>query len=626
MAGFLSQLLALKRTQKQLFLVVVDCASLALCFFLAMWLRLDSLHFASEIRTWVVLIPTILVCISLFIFASVYRSVLRYLSADIMKGIGLGLSLSAATMLLSSQIFSLPIPRSVPGIFLAISVISITGMRLLMIQVFRKYLNKTSKKVVIFGAGEGGRQLAKALKQSPEYTPQFFIDDNHSLAGQLIDGLTVYKFEEATWKLERAQINTILLAIPSANNAVRKTILNRLKPLNLEIKTMPGLSDLIEGRTAVSNLRRVSIEELLERDTIPAQPELMDPTIRDKIVLVTGAGGSIGSELCRKIINYAPRELILLDNSEHNLYQIERELTYKNRLMSIPIRLSAVLGSVDDEKFISSLFRGNAIGTIYHAAAFKHVPLVEANGIAAIKNNVFGTEILSNAAVRANVSHFILISTDKAVRPTNIMGATKRLAELTCKSLVGQNSSTCFAVVRFGNVMGSNGSVIPLFREQIEAGGPITVTHPDITRYFMTIPEAAQLVIQAAAMSKSGEVFLLDMGEPVKIVDLAKRMANLHGLKPHLVTEPVASDWNSDIEIVITGLRPGEKLHEELIIGNSAKPTIHSRIMTADEKSINRQDLETLLKKLYEACDKNDLGAVKQLLKSAHIGYNSTTP
>ena len=619
MAGFLSQLLALQRIQKQAFLIIFDCAVLAFCFFLAMWLRLDSLSFARDIKTWAVLIPTIPFCIGFFILTGVYRSVLRYLSADILKGIGFGLSLSAGIMLFSSQIFSLPVPRSVPGIFLAISVISISGARFFMLQLFRRHLSKTSKDVVIYGAGEAGRQLVKALKQGPDYTPRFFIDDNEALVGQLINGLPVYRFKDATRKLAKTQITTILLAIPSASRAVRKAILHRLNPLNLEIKTMPGMSDLIEGRTAISDLRQVSIEELLERETIPAQPELMDPTIRDKVVLVTGAGGSIGSELCRQIMHYAPKELILFDNSEHNLYEIERELNHQSGAMSAPVKFAAVLGSITDENLVSSFIRERKIDTIYHAAAFKHVPLVEENSIAAIKNNVLGTETLAVAAVNAGVDHFILISTDKAVRPTNIMGATKRLAELTCQSLASEKSKTCFALVRFGNVMGSNGSVIPLFREQIEAGGPLTVTHPDITRYFMTITEAAQLVIQAAAMSKGGEVFLLDMGSPVKILDLAKRMASLHGLKPQLTTGSTEGD--GDIEIIITGLRPGEKLYEELLIDSDAKPTSHSRIMTADEIFMKRQDLQTLLQKLSEACEENDVQTVKQLLRSAPIGY-----
>lgn len=624
MARFLSHLLALQRIQKQAFLIVFDCAVLAFCFFLAMWLRLDSLSFARDIKTWSVLIPTIPFCIGFFILTGVYRTVLRYLSANILKGIGFGLSLSAVTMLSFSQIFSLPVPRSVPGIFLAIAVISISGARFFMLQLFQRHLSKTSKNVVIYGAGEAGRQLVKALKQGPEYTPRFFIDDNVSLAGQLISGLPVFSFKEARNKLTEAQITTILLAIPSATRSVRKAILKRLNPLNLEIKTMPGMSDLIEGRITVSDLKQVSIEELLERDTIPAQPELMEPTIRDKVVLVTGAGGSIGSELCRQITRYAPREVILLDNSEHNLYQIERELIHISELQSVPVKLTAVLGSIADESFVSSYIREQKIDTIYHAAAFKHVPLVEENSVAAIKNNVLGTEILATAAVHAKVKHFILISTDKAVRPTNIMGATKRLAELTCQSLAQKQSTTCFALVRFGNVMGSNGSVIPLFSEQIEAGGPITVTHPDITRYFMTITEAAQLVIQAASLSKGGEVFLLDMGSPVKILDLAKRMASLHGLKPQLRTEITTGE--GDIEIVITGLRPGEKLFEELLIDNNAKPTCHSRIMTADEIAMDRQDLVRLLKVLATTCEKNDSDAVKQLLKTAPIGYKPASP
>ena len=619
MVGFLSHLLALQRIQKQAFLIVFDCAVLAFCFFLAMWLRLDSLTFARDIKTWFVLIPTIPFCIGFFILTGVYRSVLRYLSADILKGIGFGLSLSAVTMLLCSQIFSLPVPRSVPGIFLAIAVISISGARFFMLQLFHRHLSKTSKNVVIYGAGEAGRQLAKALKQAPEYTPRFFIDDNVSLAGQLINGLPVYSFKKAKNKLIEAQITTILLAIPSANRSVRKAILNRLNPLNLEIKTMPGMSDLIEGRIAVSDLKQVSIEELLERDTIPAQPELMEPTIRDKVVLVTGAGGSIGSELCRQIMHYSPRELVLLDNSEHNLYQIERELIHTSELLSARVKLTPVLGSIADDNIVLPLIREQKIHTIYHAAAFKHVPLVEKNSVAAIKNNVLGTEILAVAAVRAKVNHFILISTDKAVRPTNIMGATKRLAELTCQSLAQKQSTTHFALVRFGNVMGSNGSVIPLFKEQIEAGGPLTVTHPDITRYFMTITEAAQLVIQAAALSKGGEVFLLDMGSPVKILDLAKRMASLHGLRPQLSTEATAGQ--DDIEIVITGLRPGEKLYEELLIDSNAKPTCHSRILTADEIAMNEQDLEKLLKALAAACKVNDSEAAKKLLRTAPIGY-----
>lgn len=384
---------------------------------------------------------------------------------------------------------------------------------------------------------------------------------------------------------------------------------------------MPGMKDLIEGKAEISKLQNASIEELLGRDPVPPDPALLERNIRNKVVLVSGAGGSIGSELCRQILSSRPRQLIMLDVSEYALYRIEIELKTRIEHQNIEVGLIPIVCSVQNREHIATILKSFRVNTLYHAAAYKHVLLVELNVVEGLRNNIFGTQIIAECAISAGVEAFILISTDKAVRPTNFMGASKRMAELICQALAKTQSTTIFSMVRFGNVLGSSGSVIPLFNAQIESGGPITVTHREVTRYFMTIPEAAQLVIQAGSLAKGGDVFLLDMGEPIKIIDLAVKMARLQGMTPYL--ENAGPNPAGDIEIRITGLRPGEKLFEELLIGENSASTEHSRIMTADELSLEYTALKQILEAMSAACMNYDIPKIHGLLTSAPIGFVS---
>ena len=619
MGKILEKLLTYPQRAKQVILITFDAILLSFCFLSAMWLRLDRLYFVVDPNIWIAVGIAISTSIVVFIYFGIYRSVLRYLSADILKGLGVGLLFSATVVFIITQAYPLSIPRSVPGIYFAISFISISGGRYLMHKLLSAAHNEQLTPVVIYGAGAAGRQLLNALKKGCEYRPIFFIDDDELFDGRVVNGLGVYNFKNGAQNIEKEQIETVLLAMPSISVTARKAVLDKLSSLNIEIKTMPGMTDIIEGRTEISQLRSIKIEELLERATVLPNTDLMDATIKGKNVLVTGAGGSIGSELCRQILNHKPNALILFDHSEHNLYQIEREIRqrFANEL-NLP-KISAKLGSVQNSGSVLELFKAQKIDTVYHAAAYKHVPLIEENCIEAIKNNVLGTQILATASMKALVKNFILVSSDKAVRPANIMGATKRLAELICQSAANSQPDTLFSIVRFGNVMGSSGSVIPLFTEQIKNGGPITVTHKEITRFFMTITEAAQLVIQAASLSNGGEVFLLDMGKPIKILEVAQRMASLQGMRSSIEGD---KDDCCDIKIVITGLRPGEKLFEELLISDDAQPTLHTRIMMANEEMVSSKLVKELISEFEQACAENDAQRAFSLLVSAPTGYN----
>jgi FlaA1/EpsC-like NDP-sugar epimerase len=417
-------------------------------------------------------------------------------------------------------------------------------------------------------------------------------------------------------------VKVVLMAMPSLSRARRREIVECLEDLNLEIKSIPAMSDIVSGRAKISELRKVTPEDLLGRDPIVPDEDLLRANISGKVVMVTGAGGSIGSELCRQILSQHPTSLVLFDFSEFALYKIETELGEIARRMNSATRIIPILGSVQNEKRLETAIKAFRVQTIYHAAAYKHVPLVEENAVEGIHNNVFGTLTLAVLAKKLKVEHFILISTDKAVRPTNIMGATKRVAELICQALAQESEDTVFSMVRFGNVLGSSGSVIPRFQAQIEAGGPLTVTHPEINRYFMTIPEASQLVIQAGAMAKGGDVFVLDMGTPVKIVDLAVSMIRLHGLTPYFVDHPdQVLPEKGDIPICFTGLRKGEKLYEELLIGNSPKLTAHPRIMTASEAFVSMEELRLIFDRLRAASVAFDLPEIQAIFYELPLQY-----
>ncbi|EOM7568391.1 polysaccharide biosynthesis protein, partial [Shigella sonnei] len=478
---------------------------------------------------------------------------------------------------------------------------------------------KGSAPVLIYGAGESGRQLLPALMQAKEYFPVAFVDDNPRLHKAVIHGVTVYPSDKLSYLVDRYGIKKILLAMPSVSKSQRQKVITRLEHLPCEVLSIPGMVDLVEGRAQISNLKKVSIDDLLGRDPVAPDAKLMAENITGKAVMVTGAGGSIGSELCRQIVRYKPAKLVLFELSEYALYAIEKELSAlcDKEVLNVPV--IPLLGSVQRQNRLQMVMKSFGIQTVYHAAAYKHVPLVEHNVVEGVRNNVFGTLYCAESAIESGVETFVLISTDKAVRPTNTMGTTKRLAELVLQALSARQSQTRFCMVRFGNVLGSSGSVVPLFEKQIAQGGPVTLTHRDIIRYFMTIPEASQLVIQAGAMGHGGDVFVLDMGDPVKIYDLAKRMIRLSGLS-------VRDDKNpdGDIAIEVTGLRPGEKLYEELLIGDSVQGTSHPRIMTANEVMLPWQDLSLLLKELDQACHDFDHERIRSLLLQAPAAFNPT--
>lgn len=532
---------------------------------------------------------------SVFSFSGSYDSVIRHLDEKSLLKMGLlALSVPILVFVLLKPLYTFtPVAffcAAFANQFLVVSSRLIAKIFLHEIRLNRK----RKAKVAIYGAGEAGIQTAIALKMGPEFHPIAFFDDNIELQGKNIMGLPVLNPENIASYLGSRECRHLLIAIPSAPQSLRQKIIQKLDGSGLILKTLPGLAELVDGKVRIENIRDVGIEDLLGRDLVPPQDHLMSSQVKGKIVLVTGAGGSIGSELCRQVSLIGPEKLILLDNSEFSLYKIEQELIkIRPQMKIIP-----TLGSVCDASLLSHIFSEHKIQTLYHAAAYKHVPLVEQNEMIGVINNVVGTQVCAETAGQNNVETFILVSTDKAVRPTNVMGSTKRISEMILQALSAEKKyKTKYCMVRFGNVLGSSGSVIPVFQEQIKHGGPLTVTHPDITRYFMTIPEAAQLVIQAGALSKSGDVFVLDMGQPVKIVDLAKKVIQLSGFEVKDEQNP-----NGDIAIEFVGLRPGEKLYEELLICENAKWTDHPRIMRAEEDFLPKETLYLEIDKLIQCC------------------------
>jgi FlaA1/EpsC-like NDP-sugar epimerase len=473
-------------------------------------------------------------------------------------------------------------------------------------------------KVLIYGAGSAGRQLANALSNSYEMRVVGYLDDDDRLHGHVLNGLAIYSPQDLSGLVVSLGISDVLLALPTANRKRRNEILALMQQAKVSVRTLPSVMELAQGKVSTADLRELDIDDLLGRDSVPPNHILLGRNVVRKVVLVTGAGGSIGSELCRQILKLKPQTLLLVDQSEYALYEIHQELLDKAQALGEGVvQLVPLLASVRDAERMREVITTWSPDTIYHAAAYKHVPLVEHNPAEALKNNVLGTRTVAQLAAEHGVSDMVLVSTDKAVRPTNIMGASKRLAELVLQALAAEPSKTTFSMVRFGNVLGSSGSVVPKFRQQIKNGGPITLTHPEVTRFFMTIPEAAQLVIQAGAMAKGGDVFVLDMGESVKIMDLAQRMIELSGLNERTEANP-----DGDIAIEITGLRPGEKLFEELLIGNDPQPTLHPRIMKASEEKMAWADLQDSLNAMQVALDVNDVGVLRRMLEQLVSGYH----
>ncbi len=610
-------LISLPRPAKQLIMVAADSTMLPLCLSAALALKEGSLavNFASFGGVFFAAVSSAVIT---FWLLGLYRSVIRYMGPQAMGSVIVGVTVSAAAAALTARTVAIPdVSLSVLTIYWAWAVLYVAGSRFIVRSAFtHTFKGSAAKRVVIYGAGMAGAKLCSVLLGGPDFVPVAFVDDNLTVRGSRINGIRVFNSGELPELIAKHDIERVLLAMPSIQKWRRREILTRLAPLGVHIQSLPDLSDIIAGRARIDEVKEVEIADLLGRDPVPPHTALFGTCIRGKSVMVTGAGGSIGSELCRQILPLAPRRLVLFEISEYALYNIERELREVAKKMGLAVEILPLLGNAHHRHRVREVLSAFEVHTIYHAAAYKHVPIVEHNIIEGIDNNVIGTWSTAEAAIEAGVDTFVLVSTDKAVNPTNVMGATKRLAELVLQALQQRTKVTRFCMVRFGNVLASSGSVVPLFQEQIRQGGPVTVTHPDVIRYFMTIPEAAQLVIQAGAMAGGGDVFVLDMGQPVRIDDLARRLIGLMGLTVRDATNP-----RGDIEIKYTGLRAAEKLFEELLIGTNVTGTDHPMIMRAMEHSLSWPRMQQVLDELNIALAALDCDRALTLLSDAVAEY-----
>jgi len=621
-------ILALPRAAKRFVALSVDLSFCILTVWLAFYLRLGEFVNLSVQGLWAVVV-SVGIALPIFVISGLYRAIFRYSDWPALLSVARAVGVYG---LLYASIFTAigfgGVPRTV-GIIQPILLLFFVGASRALARVwlgdqYLTILKQTSRpKVLIYGAGTSGRQLAVAMANSLEVQVAGFLDDDDRLHGHVLNGQPIYNPEDLDSLAATLNISDVLLAMPSLSRHRRNKILSQVRRAHVAVRTLPSVNDLARGKVSISDLRDLDIDDLLGRDPVVPNHNLMVKNIIGKVVLVTGAGGSIGSELSRQILAVSPAKLLLIEHSEFALYAIHSELEKKlasSEVGALPV-LVPLLASVQDNDRMREIMSTWHPDTVYHAAAFKHVPLVEHNPIAGINNNMLGTLCIAQAAAESGVTDFVLISTDKAVRPTNVMGASKRLAEMALQALAANQTGTRFCMVRFGNVLGSSGSVVPKFRQQIIDGGQITLTHLEVTRFFMTITEAAQLVIQAGAMAKGGDVFVLDMGQPVKIMELAQRMVELSGLTVRDKDRP-----DGDIEITVTGLRPGEKLYEELLIGNNPKPTIHPRIMKAQEDFIPWAEFEPKLNALKIAMNLKDLEGVRLIMQQMVAGYIPSDP
>lgn len=617
MSAFNNWLVSLPRPAKRCVMMATDAVFLPALMFLAFAIRLGDFtpHLPSLLLFW--LAPA--VALPLLYACGFYRAVVRFIGSEMAWCILASTTLTS--IILSASVFMLRIdgvPRSAVMIFWALTLLYLGGSRFLV----RRYLVWSLRggvgrvPVAVYGAGGCGVQLAFALSQASVYTPMVFVDDDPRLIGTVIQGIRVISRDKLARALKHHGIDTVLLAMPSVSRRKRVDVLSFLEPFEVQVKSVPALPDVVAGRARIEDVHDVNIEDLLGRESVPPDIQLLQASVTGRCVMVTGAGGSIGSELCRQILAQKPARLVLFERGEYQLYAISQELKHWQAGQNSQTELVPVLGSVVCQAHVERALNDNSVQTIFHAAAYKHVPIVEANPAAGIENNVLGTLHTALAAEACGVERFVLISTDKAVRSTNVMGATKRFGEMVLQALADKGCNTIFTMVRFGNVLGSSGSVVPLFRKQVLEGGPITLTHRDITRYFMTIPEAAQLVIQAGAMAQGGEVFVLDMGEPVKIYDLARSMVRLMGFSVRDDANP-----DGDIEINVTGLRPGEKLYEELLIGTTSTGTRHPMVMQAHEALLPWQEVDSIVNQFRDALSKDDARSLLTLLRRHVDGY-----
>lgn len=631
------KLISLPRLGKQSIVLLVDAFSIALAVWLAYSIRLDRLHFPVGAEFLVYILPLV-IALPIFGKIGLYRAVFRYAGQQALWAILRAVffyGLIFFAVIFFWDALGLPkgiatIPRSLgilqPIILLVLIVLSRSFARVWLAG-HASISKKTQQRTLIYGAGVSGAQIGSSLQRSGQYYLVGYLDDDPQLQHKTINGLTIYGVNEISVLINEYGVTDILLALPSIQQSRRNEILNDLRRFHVRVRSLPSITDLAEGKVKVSDIRELDVADLLSRNPVSPNKELFEKSIKNQVVMVTGAGGSIGSELTRQILLSRPKTLILLEQSEFALYALDAELKVRIKDENLDIELVSLLGNVRQYDWLKKIFTTWQINTVYHAAAYKHVPIVERNVTEGVLNNVWGTLNTARASIESGVNQFVLISTDKAVRPTNVMGASKRLAEMVLQAFANQvGVRTQLSMVRFGNVLGSSGSVVPLFRSQINAGGPVTVTHPEVTRYFMTIPEAAQLVIQAGAMASiagvtgQGAVFVLDMGEPVKIVDLAQRMIELSGFSLRSEKNP-----DGDIAIEIVGLRPGEKLYEELLIGENPMPTDHPRIMKAQEAYKTWPELEKELITLQELLNTADVQAIYEQLKHLVTGFRPET-
>jgi FlaA1/EpsC-like NDP-sugar epimerase len=613
------QVLAWPRAAKRLAVIGLDLILALVATWAAYALRLDSTYYPVGSQWWVYGVAPLL-AIPIFIRFGLYRAIFRYTGQAALVATGKAVTLYAmllTTLLIWAQWPG--VPRSLGLLQPILFLLLVGGSRAFArfwLAGLAAHNGERQGRLLIFGAGAAGAQTAVALGMTRQYTLVGFLDDDPSKDGRSINGVAVSKSDKLLQLVRDERITDILLAMPNATRERRNQIIESLQGLPVHVRTLPSMADLASGKVTVQDIHELDVEDLLGREPVPPNAELLAKDLAGQVVLVSGAGGSIGGELARQIVLQQPCQLLLLDHNEFGLYAIHQELSGICRTRQLQVDLMPLLGSVTNPARLAAICDTYRPATIYHAAAYKHVPMVEDNPGEGVRNNVFGTLNMAQAAAASGARRFVLISTDKAVRPTNVMGATKRVAELVLQALAQEHLGTCFSMVRFGNVLGSSGSVVPLFRKQLAAGGPLTVTHEEVTRYFMTIPEAAQLVLQAGAMGQGGDVFVLDMGQPVKIMDLARRMVQLSGLSVREAAHPTG-----DIEIEVTGLRVGEKLYEELLIGDDPQPTAHPRIMKAHEPFIPWTALQQELQVLARAAEANDAGAIKSFMVQHVQGY-----
>lgn len=613
------KVLAWPRSTKRLVMVTADAIAIPTALWAALALKFDRLDPALD-STFAYFLVAAVSALLFFAVLGLYRAVVRFMGATVMVTVTVGMSLSVLVLALFDRLIaSHQIPLSAFGIYWALALPYVGGSRFIARSLFLRAgaPRKRGVRVAIYGAGNAGARICAILQSGPELLPVAFIDDRRSLQGSNVSGIRVHAAEDLPELVRQKRIDRILLAMPSTSRRRRREILTTLEPLGVHVQSLPNLSDLISGRAQISELCDVDVADLLGRDPVPPKPRLFGSCIRGKCVLVTGAGGSIGSELCRQIIRLTPSRLVLFEMSELALYTIERELEEVVAREGLAVEIVPLIGNAHHRHRVREVLSAFGVQTVYHAAAYKHVPIVEYNVVEGIHNNVISTWYTAEAALETGVETFVLVSTDKAVNPANVMGATKRLAELVLQALQDRSTHTRFCMVRFGNVLASSGSVVPLFQEQIRRGGPVTVTHPDVIRYFMTIPEAAQLVLQAGAMAQGGDVFVLDMGRPVRIDDLARRLVSLMGLTVRDGEHP-----DGDIEIEYTGLRTAEKLFEELLIGSNVTGTDHPMIMRAMEHHLPWAKMQEILNDLLVALASFDCHRALALLRESVDEYD----